>query len=68
MPDSKTPEIEVLVRGQVATVRFNGRFVGHDEAWYEDKIVHVAFDVVPSRDLFLSPSVTFVVDARIDLW
>jgi hypothetical protein len=59
---------KVLRSGQVATVRFNGRFVGHEQVWYEDKIVMIAFDIMPSRDLFLSASAVFVIDARVDLW
>jgi hypothetical protein len=58
----------LLLRGDVASVRFNGRFTGHEDAWYEEKIVHIAFDVTPRRDLFLSASVAHVIDARVDLW
>jgi hypothetical protein len=57
-----------LLSGQVATVRFNGRFVGWYDGWYEDKIVHIAYDVTPSRDLFLGAAPAFVIDARVDLW
>src|SRR5579872_3530614 len=57
---------KVLRSTQVATVRFNGRFVGYEEAWYEDKILHVAFDATPHRELFLSTSAAFVIDARVD--
>jgi hypothetical protein len=59
---------KLLRRGQIATVRFNGRFAGHEDAWYEDKVVHIAFDVAPSRDLFLLTLPGFVLDARVDLW
>jgi hypothetical protein len=59
---------KLLRSRQVAAVRYNGRFVGHEDAWYEDKIVLIAFDPMASRDLFLSTSPAFVVNARVDLW
>jgi hypothetical protein len=58
-----------LVRsGEFATVRFNGRFAGYDFNWYEDKIIHIAFEMTPCRGLFLEASAAFVMDARLDLW
>jgi hypothetical protein len=58
----------LLLPGQVATIRFNGRFVGHEDPWYEDKLVHVAFGVALTRDLFVEARPAFVIDARADLW
>ena len=60
--------VKTLRPGEVATVRFNGRFVGHEDPWYEDKIIHIAFDLAPRRDLFLAASTAFIIDARVDLW
>jgi hypothetical protein len=37
-------------------------------AMHSDKILPIAFDLKASRNLFLSTSAAFVLDARVDLW
>lgn len=56
-----------LTSGQRLLVRFNGRHQAYDDPWYEDHIVHVAFDARPSTSLFATPP-HVVLDRRVDLW
>ncbi|MBK7398585.1 MAG: hypothetical protein IPJ34_20375 [Myxococcales bacterium] len=56
-----------LPSGQRLLVRFNGRYQAYDDPWYEDHIVHVAFDARPSTNLFATPP-DVVLDRRVDLW
>jgi hypothetical protein len=46
---------------------YNGRFVDHDRSWYEDKIVNVAFGILPVRDLFGGRPAA-ELECRVDLW
>ncbi len=57
----------VLRSGSWARVYYNGRFIGHEHSWYEDKIVNVAFGILPIRDLFQAPP-TAELECRVDLW
>lgn len=48
-------------------VYYNGRFVDPDRSWYEDKIVNVAFGILPVRDLFKGRPAA-ELECRVDLW
>lgn len=56
-----------LLAGSWARVRFNGRFVGYEEAWYEEKVVNIAFGTAATRDLFLATSPSVVLEAMANL-
>jgi hypothetical protein len=58
----------VLQPGDRALVRFNGRFVGHENPWYEDKIVHVSYGIAPRRDLFEVRVPSQTLACSVDLW
>lgn len=56
----------VVPAGRHLTVRFNGRIPSYDDPWYEDHIVHVAFDPPPSLRMFADDDL--VLERRVDLW
>lgn len=56
-----------LPSGQRLTVRFNGRHQSYDDPWYEDHIVHVAFDLHVSTGMFGGPP-DVLLDRRVDVW
>jgi hypothetical protein len=58
----------VVPTGARAVVRFNGRFIGYEDPWYEDKIVHVAYGVLPQRELFEAPRPRQALICLVDLW
>jgi len=58
----------VLSPGSQALVRYNGRFVGYEDPWYEEKIVHVSYGVAPRRDLFEVAVSSQTLACMVDLW
>ena len=57
----------VAQRESWVRVYYNGRFADHDRSWYEDKIVNVAFGILPVRDLFQGRPAA-ELECRVDLW
>lgn len=57
-----------LSPGAWGRVRYNGRFVGFDEPWYEEKTVNLAYQLAPVRGLFTQSQPTARLDAQVDLW
>lgn len=53
--------------GTWVRIRYNGRFVSHENPWYEDKVLNIAFEMVPWREMFESATPAQVVDIRADL-
>lgn len=48
------------------TVRFNGRRQAFDDPWYEDHILHVAYEARIATAMFADEQL--VLDRRVDLW
>ncbi len=64
----RRPPSTVRIRAGVwARVRYNGRFVGFDDAWYEEKVLNVAFRVPAARDMFLGTLPSVELEAMANL-
>jgi hypothetical protein len=67
-PQRLAPPPLALAQGTWGRARYNGRFVGFDEVWYEEKTINIAYDVPPARGLFTSTAPHALLDAQVDLW
>lgn len=67
-PRRPAPPKLMLSPGTWGRVRYNGRFAGFDEPWYEEKTVNLAYQVAPTRKLFTHTQPTALLDAQVDLW
>jgi hypothetical protein len=67
-PDRYAAGPLVLPQGGRAVVKYNGRFVGYEDPWYEAKLVHVSYGVAPRRDLFEVAGPEQTLECMVDLW
>jgi hypothetical protein len=63
----RAPRSVRIHAGSWARVRYNGRFVGYDDAWYEGKILNVAFRVAPARQMFSATHPSIVLEVLANL-
>jgi hypothetical protein len=63
----RAPRTVRIRAGTWARVRYNGRFVGFDDAWYEEKVLNVAFRVAAVRDMFLGTPPSVELEAMANL-
>jgi len=67
-PQRQAPPKLALAVGTWGRARYNGRILGFDNPWYEEKTINIAYQLPLTRGLFTKTEPAALLDAQVDLW